>query len=129
MKKRDHRHVRETNSQCWRWLGLLLLLRCGSRTEFNIPKIWNRDKTIPVRGGILRRRKRRILHFSIDRNFFVSKIVWKTENFLGSQEIFRFRCLNIPPWAQSYRQKKILRILTKFSDFWKFPEIFKLCSY
>ena len=25
--------------------------------------------------------------------------------------------------------KKILRILTKFSDLWKFPQIFKMCSY
>ena len=25
--------------------------------------------------------------------------------------------------------KKILRIWTKFSDFWKFPQISKLCSY
>ena len=31
-------------------------------------------------------------------------------------------------WVQSYQQK-ILRILTKFSDLWKFLHILKLCSY
>ena len=57
-------------------------------------------------GGILRRWKWRKLRengqFCSDRNFFVTKIVRKTEFSSFSRSFLRFQRLNITPWESKY---------------------------
>ena len=81
---------------------------------------------------------------------FYSRVLKKFSHFLNTPEIppeIKFHQiknfptiwpLNTPDLWNSTRSgsselnpinKKILGILTKFSDFWKFPQIFNMCSY
>ena len=86
--------------------GVQQILRSAYLIEERVLDLVNRSLVKLIRswgrfnkpGGYIKTAKTENSPFlDSDRNFFVSKIVRKTENFLGSREIFRFLCGNIPP--------------------------------